>query len=327
MDTFPDPFNSPAHYTRSLAISSLAAITTATTDGFPWVRSFNSIVELAVDTQMWHDGEVSLVQLRGLSPILKSLRVDRRSIPLSEVFNLTCSFPLLEDLSLRSSFEPSNYNPISDPRDTPLTSPKLTGTLLLERDSLAVMHRLLDLPGGLRFSKVVVDCFDSSVGLLVDLVSRCSDTLESLCINFHPSGAFHLLPVVGDNLPLTVYVGTPGTSPPLDLSKVTKLKRLEFQWHTSIVQWITSTIQTVESPHLRQITVAMSTSASFDYPIEEAICREWQDLDRLLFQLWTSRSILPKITYVSKWCADNLGVYESSLVPELTSRGAVIMVQ
>ena len=188
MDVFPDPSNSPAHHTRSLAISDLPALTASTTEGIAWVRSFNSIVQLSIDTNLSGGGEVSLVQLHGLSPILKSLRVDRSSLPLSEIFSLTCSFPLLEDLSLHT-IESSHRGLFSDPTDAPLTSPKLTGTLLLGGYPPAVIGRLLNLSGGLRFTNISTGCLDGYFGLVVDLVSKCSDTLESLCINYFSLGA------------------------------------------------------------------------------------------------------------------------------------------
>ena len=182
MEAFPDPSKSPAHHTRSLAISGLTAVTSATTHGHAWVRSFHSIIKLMVDTHWWDDVDLSLVQLHGLSPILKSLHLDRSSLPLSEAFNLTCSFPLLEDLSLRSFS--SQTRGIKKPTDPPSTSPKLTGSLLLDVKALPIIRRLLALPGGLHFAKITITCSNPSLELVVTLVSSCSDTLESLCVDY-----------------------------------------------------------------------------------------------------------------------------------------------
>ena len=181
MEAFPDPSNSPAHYARSLAIHGLTAVTAATTHGHAWVRSFHYIVKLAVDTHWWDDGEVSLVRLHGLSPTLKSLSVYRTALPLSEALNLTCSFPLLEDLSLCSFI--LQRRQIRCPMDPPSTSPKLTGSLLLNGDALAIAHWLLDLPGGLRFSRISMGCPDEFFNPAMNIVSRCSDTLESLYLS------------------------------------------------------------------------------------------------------------------------------------------------
>ena len=194
METFPDPFSSPAHHTRSLVISGLTAVTAVTTHGLAWARSFHSITTLTVDTHWWDDGEVSLSRLHGLSPTLTSLFVHRSSLPLSEAFNLTCSFPLLEDLSLCSFFPKRRH--LTDEKNVPPTSPKLTGSLLLKGDTISMTRRLLNLPGGLRFSKITMGCSDAYLELVVDLVWRCSDTLESLCLDHFSSGAFPSAPAL-----------------------------------------------------------------------------------------------------------------------------------
>ena len=316
---FPDPSNSPAHHARGLAISGLTAVKAATTHGHAWIRSFNSIIKLAVDTHWWDDGDLSLVQLHGLSPTLKSLSLDRSSLPLSEAFNLACSFPLLEDLSLRS-FRPQQ--PVHDPINPPSTSPKLTGTLLLQGDIRSLASRLLDLPGGLHFAKISIDCHGSCLNSAVDLVSRCSDTLESLY--FSSSTSLRPLLLISTS-PLTVRPGPPRMSPPFDLSKVIKLKDVEFRWWRPDIQWINMSLQTIKSSNLRQITI---TIGSFVHPSREAVCQQWRDLDHLLVQLWTSRSILPKIMYGRSGSerGDNLRDIAPSLLPELTSRGAVSVV-
>jgi hypothetical protein len=118
--------------------------------------------------------------------------------------------------------------------------------------------------------------------------------------------------------------GTAMVPPPFDLSKTTKLKNLEFQLaYTQNVRWITTTLQTVKSPNLRQISIR-SRKFPVD-PIGATILQEWLDLDRLLTQLWTSHPIRPEIT-----CRNGVGHYlradvVSRLFPELTSRGVVIV--
>jgi hypothetical protein len=183
VETFPDPSNSPARYTRNLIIYGLDAVTAATNRAHAWVRSFNCIEKLVVDTSLWDDVDVSLVRLHGFSPTLKSLCVDRSSIPLSEVINLACSFPLLEDLAFRSS--PPTV-PSRDPESTPLTSPKFTGFLLLKGKMAPMIRRLLALPGGLHFSQITMGCvnFES----MASLISGCSHTLESFSLDCGLSG-------------------------------------------------------------------------------------------------------------------------------------------
>ena len=138
--------------------------------------------------------QVSLVQLHGLSPTLRSLRLRLTNIPLSEVFNLICSFPLLEDLGLFT------YGAVSDidDWDPPSTSPKLIGSLEIGGGVLPVARRLCDLPGGLRFSKITLSCGKEDFTSTMDLVSRCSDTLESFTI--YSYGSFTLASLIGHHL-------------------------------------------------------------------------------------------------------------------------------
>lgn len=157
-----------------------------------WIRTFSGVVRLHVDTLGSDDGTgVSLVPLRGLSPTLKSLRMAyRASTPPSEVFGLVCSFPLLEDLTLVFLDNDSEV----DGWSVPLTSPKLTGSLDLRMlgGIRSAIRRLLDFPNGLHFTKISVSCLSQDVSSMMDLVSRCSDTLESLGISYYLTGAVFL---------------------------------------------------------------------------------------------------------------------------------------
>jgi hypothetical protein len=172
---FPDPSNSPAHYTRSLSVRGIPAITAADADEGGWIRTFHNLVHLHLEVLGVEDELESLVPFHGLSPTLRSLRLVSTS---PEVLDLICSFPLLEDLT----FRPIGYE--TDTWNTPSTSPKLTGTLNLDTigEARPVIHHLLDLPGGLHFTKITVASFDADVESTTELVSRCSDTLESLSI-------------------------------------------------------------------------------------------------------------------------------------------------
>ena len=77
-----------------------------------------------------------------------------------------------------------------------MTSPKLTGSLDLKLFGSArpIIRRLLDLPGGLHFSKITVLSFNEDAESVTDLVSRCFDTLEFLAIIYLPLGAFPSAP-------------------------------------------------------------------------------------------------------------------------------------
>ena len=114
---------------------------------------------------------------------------------------------------------------------------------------------------------------------------------------------------------------TPG-EPPLDLSKATKLKDLSFRYPVSNVQRITMALQSVKSENLRQITIHPHDISTDQ--IGEAKRREWQDLDRLLIQFWTSHSVRPKFAYKAENGFRDLA---PSLLPELMRRGLVDLVE
>jgi hypothetical protein len=181
--TFPDPSSSPAHHTRSLFISGLSAFTAAYGDGGGWIRTFHNVVDLHLQSLGSDDYRVSLIQFHGFSPTLRSLRL---IFVFREVLDFICSFPLLEDLG----FVP--FGGGCDAWNTPLTSPKLTGSLELRNSASTrpAIRQLLDLPGGLNFAKITVAYRIENVESIIDLVSECSDTLKSLDIRCRPEGAF-----------------------------------------------------------------------------------------------------------------------------------------
>lgn len=107
-----------------------------------------------------------------------------------------------------------------------------------------------------------------------------------------------------------------------DISKATKLKYLMFLWQGSDVQWIITTLQTLESKTVQDISI---------YPldplpetVEEAICEEWRNLDRPLVQFGTSHSTRIRVAYVTG--NDTRGSLPN-LLPELTRRGLVDLVE
>ena len=181
MKTFPDPSNSPAYYTRSLCLSHSNANSVAIADCRPWVHSFNNIADLQVAAVGYDQDLISLTQLHGLSPSLRSIRLFYSNAPLSEVLALIFSFRLLEDLALRSLHGTEK----TDEWDAPPISPKFTGTLDLRGSNRYVTRKLLELPGGLHFSKIKVFCPIGDGDLASELVSKCSDTLEFLLLEFY----------------------------------------------------------------------------------------------------------------------------------------------
>jgi hypothetical protein len=200
LKVFPDPSNSPAHHTRTLWIRGLPALATLFRNAWVCVP-FHHIVSLNVETFRSNDDEISLAPLRGLSPALKSLYITFSSMPLSEVFGLICSFPSLEDLILISDSDDHSTEEWS----IPSSSPKFTGTLHLGMRHVirSTVHRLLDLPFGLHFSEITVNCIHGDADSAARLVSRCSDTLKSLRVSFSPSSMFPSVPAPGRCLIVT----------------------------------------------------------------------------------------------------------------------------
>ena len=94
--------------------------TTPGADAGRRIRTFRNVVYL-------HIGQHTLAPFHGLSPTVKSLRLDFRRARLSEVFDLMCSFPLLDDFS----FFAYGYEEELDGWTAPPTSPRLTGSLEL----------------------------------------------------------------------------------------------------------------------------------------------------------------------------------------------------
>jgi len=155
-------------------------------------------------------------------------------------------------------------------------------------------------PGGLHFSKIAVWCFNEASESTTDLMSRCSDTLESLEILYSVPSMFCILttfPFTSTNRQLVntlsplVDAGTSRTPSPLDLSK---LKHLVFQYGVPSIRWITMALQTAKSENLQTITIRPVVTTS-EHPIAVTLHKGRQGLDRLLIKFWTSRSIRPKV--------------------------------
>ena len=71
--------------------------------------------------------------------------------------------------------------------------PTFTGSLELymARGMGPIVRQLLSLPGGLHFRKLALKWFrEEEVLLTMELVDKCSHTLESLEINCNPRGMF-----------------------------------------------------------------------------------------------------------------------------------------
>jgi len=193
---FPDPSNSPAHHTRTLCIRDLPTFTAADTDLGGWIRTFHNVVHLRLERIVWQGRRPPLSPFHGLAPTIRSLRLTSTSF---EVFDLICSFSLLEDLALVLITTGDAHRWIP-----PLASPKFTGSLelMMRTGGLRpVARRLLDFPDGLHFATIQVSCInEEDARSATDLVSRCCDTLETLSICGSPISKFPSVSATGRHL-------------------------------------------------------------------------------------------------------------------------------
>jgi hypothetical protein len=184
--TFPDPPNSPAHFTQALWIGCLKAVFQADAAGGGWISTFSRVARLEVLSYANSDLGVNLTLFQRFSSTLKSLCVTS-SRPL-QIINHIYRFPLLEDLTLCGYDQGPG---VPQTTNSPSASPALTGTLELRltRGISGVAQQLLGLPNGLHFRRLKLP--SSNVGDLspvAKLVDACSNTLEYLDVQCKEPG-------------------------------------------------------------------------------------------------------------------------------------------
>jgi len=286
---------------------------------------FSHVVRLKVDTPKdGGDWNLSLVPFHNFSPVLKYLQVDYCIIQLSQIFALVCSLPLLEDLSLDQFGTLETHQSETDFQ--PSIWPPLTGTLRLGMvDKMEpTASRLLALPGGFRFRKLVIEWrIVENLQWINALVARCADTLE--CIDIRRS-------LFEKPWPASI-----------NFSEATKLKDVIFRWglarlpHITHMRWAVKALETITSKHrdLQHISIGatylhstVNDPASLRQAIGEENYEEWMEFDRLLVRFWESRGIRTKIVYSVGGRAKQVVTHESAryLLPEVTARGAIELV-
>jgi len=195
--TFPDPSTSPGYYTKSLSISLFHQFTAADAEAGGWIRGFSRVLRLVVGGDPYFPNTLtaSLTPFHGFSPI-KSLYVNTFIIPPSRVFDFILSFPLLEDLTVKSCSMPIGIDDLSDSLSTTVqssSSPVFSGMLKLSmmRGVKHIAHGLLSLPDGIRFRELDLTWGEEGdIPLTTEFVERCSHTLESLDVTCKPRCAY-----------------------------------------------------------------------------------------------------------------------------------------
>ena len=205
--TFPDVTNSPAYHARALLVGCPRLVTVSDAEEGGWIRAFSGVASLDIDNDDDCFGAtvLSLTPFHKFSPTLKSFRMGPIFLPYPRLFDIICSFPLLEDLSLRGhdvSWVGDN-NPYGPQTVIPSTSPALTGSLdfHIPGGVGVTAHQLLELPNGVHFRKLVLSwAHKKDFSWIAELVVRCSHTLESLDVTQTSRRAFVHICVRVDDL-------------------------------------------------------------------------------------------------------------------------------
>jgi hypothetical protein len=200
--TFPDPSTSPAHHARILFIDGFAVIAVANAEADGCIGSFSRVTGWEAGTDRTEPdldhSATPLVPFHGFSPAIKSLWVVVPTLPLTQVFNLILSFPLLEDLDVTlieqssDDGDGSNEGKMSTATQPP-SPPMFTGTLelCLSEEMEPFARQLLSLPGGIHFRNLTLMWLHEEDYLLTTaLVEGCSHTLRFLDINWNLVGTF-----------------------------------------------------------------------------------------------------------------------------------------
>ena len=92
------------------------------------------------------------------------------------------------------------------------------------------------------------------------------------------------------------------------------------------IRWIVAALRTVESQNLQRITLRLHPTSPGDWA-EGTDYLECQDLDRTLVQFWISHSIRPQFVPIYRGGKKGTKDRVSRLLPELTERGLVDVVE
>ena len=174
---------------------------------------------------------------------------------------------------------------------------------------------------------------EEDIPLTTRLVEVCSYTLESLDITCSLCSTFiwRLLPPC-NSLP---FLDT-SKVPLFNLSGATKLVDVVFRPTSLVVGWITMALQTISlehrnlqiSIHVPHYSACIDVDANVEQTIGEANFGQWLDLDRLLVQLWESRSVRSKVIRASlRGEKRNMKDCIGCLLPETMGRGMVHVVE
>ena len=123
----------------------------------------------------------------------------------------------------------------------------------------------------------------------------------------------------------------------IDLSKATRLKDTVFRTGSHLVSWITVALRTITLEHrdFQQISIyvpyysmLVNVCANVRMFLGEDLFRRWLDLDRLLVQIWESRSIRARVMCDPRVRERrDMREYFEMLMPEVMRRAIVDLVE
>ena len=183
-----NPPDSPAYHTLTLTIGCTQAVTTEDAEPGGWIPTFSRVVRLElsisrIDPINPSGMEAILAPYHKFSPALKSLRIESKFLSYPPIFNLVRSFPFLEDLALIGChpwWEGNDSNLHQQQNVDPSASgPAFIGSLELLLGGLRnVARRLLDLPNGFHFRKLVLLWIGvEDLWWIMKLVEECASML------------------------------------------------------------------------------------------------------------------------------------------------------
>ena len=193
-DTFPDPSTSPARYVEYLGIGSPWFVTKVGVEEGRWISTFLRVVHLGIVIRRVGTDRY-LTPFEGLSTVT-SLSIDYTADSHSRISDFIRSFPLLDNLYVRSDRSADSGDDIDGRQTTPQpsNSPPFTGSLKVSicGGMKQLVSRLLAVPHGLHFQNLDLTWkHKTDLSLTAALVERCSSTLECLKID----GGFIGIPI------------------------------------------------------------------------------------------------------------------------------------
>jgi len=285
-NAFPDPSNSPAYHVLTLIVNHRR--------GFleNHLSSFCNVTRLFLHVHPANGYLISLTQLHGFTPFLKSLHMTFPILPSSDVLSLVHSFPILDDLLL------TGIPMASDTKVTPLTPPTL------------------------HFREVILPWIcDKDLPSTMDLILACSNTLESLHVLDHTKRtSSRLLLWI---LWRFTMLAEGNTRHFFDLSSAVNLKSVVFRcgMPSINVDWITAAVENIKSSHVKEMALHMpkdlTTREKIDSQPPGRVYTQWRTLDKVLVKCLTARSFKLRVVAPPGASNDTFGACVERLLPNL----------